>query len=596
LLMLEVSDADQNYDVYRTSTGGYSASAKPKTRAALAGLNLTTAAVTSHRTNPGRAWLDDAAATVSSSTNNSSGPFLTKDAYEDDDDEDIVDYMAMERRALASRESDDRENKTNVCSIDQGGKNGKSKKNNWSSRYTIDNTLLAMTGGTVSKSSVSDMRVHNDPYSSSNARILDRMDRESRGKNTQLLTGADNSGFIKGAIFGSAAAFNYRQNNVFGKQNVVLPSSRQPNLQAAFIDKMDGSTNDGGNGDDEGGHNLPPVNTRTRSWQDQVQQKRIRRRVMLLVLMLSIIGSVTFASIFVLQKRAENNAVAADAAAAVQSVTFYAISDTPIYQNDASKLYHELKSISDQTKFIIHLGNVQKASVTGCTAERYSGIASTLKQSSTKPMFIVPGTEDYISCHNQTEAFQQWYDSFIFFEQNWDTKDPATGKTTHRDIEPYHQSGHYENFAFVIDGVLFVGINEVGGTITDHDSYKIRNQNNYQWITGMINTHYNDIRATVIMGNYRPGVPQNYELFGPLGDYLQTDGRKDKQALYVHAYSDPRYTSRIPGTANSDNEKIPLYQPLFNVPNLMSVSANDGITKSPLRINIGFGSNPFIIG
>jgi hypothetical protein len=555
LFMLEVSDADQNYDVYRTSTGGYSASAKPKTRAALSGLNLTSAATSSNssnRSNHSRAWLDDM---------NSIATPSHRSPHYDDDDDDIVDHMAMERRALASRETEDRENKTNVCSIGQssstakGGKNGK----NWSSRYTIDNTLLAMTGGTVSKSSVSDMRVHNDPYSTSNARILDRMDKET--KNT--------SSFTKGSVFGSAAAFNYRQNNVFGKQNVVLASTRQPNLQAAFIDK----TLDANETSD-----MPPANARTRSWQDRVQQQIYRRRIICLIGMAIIFAAITGTSIYLLKTRLGQSS----SESSMQSVTFYAISDTPIYEEDASKLYHELRSVGDETKFIIHLGNVQKASETGCTTERYQGIATTLKAVSTRPMFIIPGTEDYKNCADQDKAFQDWSDAFKFFEQNWDVTDPETGMTIQRDIETYHEMEHFENFAFVTDGVLCIGINEVGGDYSDHAEYKERNTNNYKWITGMINTHYNDIRSTVIFGNYQPGQQQNYELFGPLGDQLRTDSFRSMPILYVHGYSE-------------DND-VTLYQPLLDVPNLKAVAANDGISRRPLRINIGFGSDPFIIG
>jgi hypothetical protein len=557
LRMLEVADADRNYSVYRTVSGGFSATPKPKTRAALSGLNLTAS-----RTNFGRAFRYDR-------NNNNNDPPSSTDmeyganpnavgTYEDDD---VVDVIGMERRSLAS--TSDQENRSNGTS--------------WSSRYSIDNTLLAMTGGTVSKSSVSSMRVNNDPYSTSNARILERMDRESR--NTQAKSASATGGFIKGGIFGSAAAFNYRQAHVFGKQNVVLPSSRQPNLQAAFL-------NNNPNNSDSVGESLPPVNQRTKSWQERLQQKRFQTRLLIMCAVL-LIFVVTFTSVMVSKNRAANQAAAATAAAGLESVTFYVTADIPLLRNDESKLYKNLQSLGDQGKFIVHVGNIQMAAQTQCDEERYSQISDMLQKSSPKTVFIVPGTEDWNQCPDPMSSWETWKESFMFFSENFVKDDAANDseRTQNKDgIETYHMKEQLENWAFVESGVLFMGVHAIGGIIRNETEFATRNYNNYQWIRGMASTHLADIRALVLFGNVRPGTEQNSDFFGPLSDLLKSDKYINLPSLYVHGYSE---------RATEDKQ---LYQPFLNVPNLMAYSYMKGSETPLTRMNVGFGATPFIVG
>jgi hypothetical protein len=116
-------------------------------------------------------------------------------------------------------------------------------------------------------------------------------------------------------------------------------------------------------------------------------------------------------------------------------------------------------------------------------------------------MFVVPGTEDWNECSNRTEAWKSWSDAFLLFNQRWDHKD-AKGKVIERDIQAYHMLNHFENFAFVTQGVLFIGIHEVGGIMTDPEEFQTRNDYNYDWITGMVNTHFSEVRAVVIFANY----------------------------------------------------------------------------------------------
>ena len=351
-------------------------------------------------------------------------------------------------------------------------------------------------------------------------------------------------------------------------------------MQAAFLEKQAG-------GSDENGTSLPPLNPRSKSWQERMQQKRCQTRLLLVIGAALIVFIITFTAVFVNKKHQQEAAAAALAAEqATQSVTFYAISDVPILRNDESKLYHSLQALSDQAKFVIHLGNIQMAAQTRCVQDRYEQVADFLQKASKKPMFVVPGTEDWNECSNRTEAWQAWSDSFLLFNQRWDHKD-AKGKVIERDIQAYHMLNHFENFAFVTQGVLFIGIHEVGGIMTDPDEFKNRNDYNYDWITGMVNTHHSEVRAVVIFGNYRPGTQQNVQLFGPLGDYLQKDKYKSMPTLYVHAYSDRN--------RNADGASQ-VHQPFLNVPNLYAVSSNKGTSLPPLRINVGFGSNPFILG
>jgi hypothetical protein len=476
LKVLEVAELqDSPYTVHRTKTGGFTATVREKKRvpSALSGLNFTSS-------------------TRSSSTRYRDDPYQEQQPSQDDyeyGDENVVDVMAMERRSLPSRPQE--------------------SSSNWSSRYSIDNTLLALSGGATSSK-----------------KILDQMDQDNNMTRNNIFGNSNPAP----TVFGSG--FSFRKNQVFGKQDVTIPTE---NLRTVWMD-VEGS-------------DLPPANNRSKTWQEQLAQKRRQRRNYVLGVCFATILAVALASIFGSHRRnPSSSSAASNTNTAPGSVTFTVTSGPP------ERL--DFSELSPQTTFLMHLGNLQDAAVTLCPAQQYATAAAILKDSPT-PTFVLVGPDDASNCPLPEKAWQYWTDNFSFFHRHFQ-----------HSFEVMSEADHTENFAIVEGGVLFVGLHVVGG----RDS---ASEFNYEWVEGMIKKQGGDVRAMVLFGHARPGEPINQDFFDRTSQYLAK--HFEKPIAYVHA-----------------GDKTEVYQPFENK-NILAIQV--GSEDTPLaRINVGFGERPFIIG
>jgi hypothetical protein len=221
--------------------------------------------------------------------------------------------------------------------------------------------------------------------------------------------------------------------------------------------------------------------------------------------------------------------------------------------------------------FIVHLGNIQNATTTGCNPHRYGEVAEILEQSPVT-VFMVPGEEDWSNCPDQDLAWDAWYDSFVAFDDQFDSG-----------LEVTRQSKYEENFAFVDSEVLFVGVHEVNGRLYNPSELRLRNQANFRWIVENGNKYRSGIRAMIIFANGRPLNESNDDFYEPLGDFLYMFG---VPTAYIHA--------------NDGNGEEEMMYKLFDysgMDHVIAIQTSKGETRSPLRINVGFDeTNPFIVG
>ena len=520
LNILEVAESN-NFAVHRTSSGGFSAGPRSdgkRVRASLAGLSFS-----SRRT--GRSYHDDEF-DMDDNAPSAAARHTTDDDYEYGEygnDDGVVDVVGMERRSMSSRPAAEQQ-----------------KNSNWSSRYSVDNTLLALSGSR---------------RSSSSNKVLDRMDRDHDRTSRNLFGG----GSQRPKIFGGGG-FAFRKNFVFGKQNVTVKPPQQ-NLQTVWMDMDNGS--------------MPPANSRVKSWQDQLQQKRNQRRRYVLLVLLAFCLTVALASI--LGKRPgvlgnnNNNSNNGSATLAPGSVTFYVTADAPYDLSAEEKLSSDLKTLSPTASLLVHLGNLQEASVTLCQTSRYESVAALLRESPV-PTFVLPGQEDVNNCPDPKVAFDFWKNSFRFFHRHFDG---------HEALHVMSESVQYENFAIVHQGVLFLGLHLVGGRVHDSEDFLFRNQYNYEWVMGMSKQYQDKVRAVVVLANARPGEKINQRLFDLLGDFWKSF---TLPVAYVHA------NSGLPGGTQA-------YSPFEGLEDrVIAIQVGNSGENPPLRLNVGFGNRPFIIG
>lgn len=490
LMMLEVADdqlSSSSYAVHRTISGGFSASHKTLGRkkrvpAALAGLKFT-ASRKPYRDDPCGETDGDLVLT-------SEG---TREDYEYGD-ENVVDVVSMERRSSSSRPAAEDSTK------------------NWSSRYSVDSTLMALSGGAMRGNYGNERKSARNMFATS--------PHEEKRPNA----------------FGSGFSFRDRSGN-------------QPNLRSQFLDT--GS--------------MPPASPR-KSWQEQLRQKQRQRRIMIGVVVAVVVFIIVLASTLTTTRSRDVSAVNRGAVPA-GALTFYVTSDVPYSSSEEEKMVADLKVMNTETKFFVHLGNIQKASVTLCQPSRYHDV-SLLLQNSPVPTFVLPGEEDWPNCPDQDSAWDSWRNHFEFFD----------GKFSH-DFEVARQIGRNENFAFVESNVFFAGVHLVGGRLYTEEERDRRNGENFEWVEKMAKDTAKHARAIIIFGNARPGLPQNQQFFDDLVQFLKQMG---KPSMYIHA--------------NSGVGGVQEYEPFAGAGNIIALQADQGGKNPPVRVSVGTGSRPFYLG
>jgi hypothetical protein len=211
-------------------------------------------------------------------------------------------------------------------------------------------------------------------------------------------------------------------------------------------------------------------------------------------------------------------ATAAGMAWAGEAVTFAAMGDGPRSTDDWNRLRHQIgqENKAGKSQFLIHLGDIARGS-DALPESRYEDVAEILKGSKA-PFFIIPGDNEWNDLDDPDVGWGFWVKHFMGFERNFDV--PWT-------VE--HQNVRHENFAFVLNGVLFVGLNLVGGTVHDPDEWRTRHEQNAAWVREQFESH-GDVRAAVIFGQAKPNEKQE-TFFGAVVPIIEAFG---KPVLYLH--------------------------------------------------------------
>ena len=344
-------------------------------------------------------------------------------------------------------------------------------------------------------------------------------------------------------IFGSG--FSFRKNHIYGNHG-----HPEVNLRTVWKDVTE-----------EDVVERPRVH---RTWQKALLNKRRRRRALtFLVLCILVTVSVVVVSKIVTKKQSKIKYGGGNIGS---SVTFYVTSDVPYDEDGEDKLVKDLANLATDAEFAVHLGNIQDSKSTFCPASTYTGVASLLKKSPV-PLFITPGAEDWATCPNHETSLTHWMDSFLRFDNHFDH-----GMRVFRDIE------HPEAFAFVKSGVLFLGLHIVHAPIVDEDAWSAREKQMISFYYGMTQVNKGTFRAMVILANSGPS-PQQEKFFDSVVSSLKSI---DRPMVYIHA--------------NSGSGLVREYNPFKENKSVEAIEVESGGVNPPLRITVGFGNRPFIVG
>jgi hypothetical protein len=505
------SPVDEPYMVHRTESGtlesGVGERSKKRVPSALAGLNF------SGRPQSDRlSWRD----------NN-----FRNDNVLSCDGEDEILYQGDGNSVVEEKKTGDFED---------------SKSKSWSSRYAVDNTLLAMAGGLSGEAVLNNMERQNLERERMSARNM--IASSAYSVKTKFAERGTSISEQRGNVFGSG--FSFRQKHVFGKQEKASAWKD--------VDIRDGSS-------------LPPSTSVHYTWQQALLNKKRRRRTLLVATLLCIGVVIVAITTFATNKYPSRSTAAGQTAnGSSPGLRFYVTSNVPFDHTEEDKLVKDLRVIPGDADFVVHLGNIQNAALSLCPSSRYSDVASILKKSPV-PLLAVPGQEDWIRCPKPDVSLQLWRESLGNIDDSF----------THN-FQIFRQNEHMENFAMLYEGVLFFGLNLVSGQVEDQDDWDGMQEAMLAFFFGMFNINKDQFRAVVIFGNARPGPQQEY-FFQNVMEGLEKVG---VPVAYIHAN---------PGSGNVEE-----YTPFQDHDTILGIQTQVGGKNPPLRVTVGFGNRPFLLG
>lgn len=198
-------------------------------------------------------------------------------------------------------------------------------------------------------------------------------------------------------------------------------------------------------------------------------------------------------------------------------VTFYAMGDVPYAPEENVLLPRQVAELPADAEFVIHVGDI-KGGATPCDEAVYVKVAGMLREA-TAPVFFIPGDNEWNDCTNPAEAWDFWEKHFTRFDQQW-----------HHRLAVFRQLEREENFSFVKNSVLFVGLNIVGGLVHDPTEWKQRHADDLGWLRRNLRRFGDDVTSVVIFGHAQPAAKHN-DFFEPFSRDAQEFG---KPMLYLH--------------------------------------------------------------
>ena len=237
------------------------------------------------------------------------------------------------------------------------------------------------------------------------------------------------------------------------------------------------------------------------------------------------------------------------------TTSFWVIGDTGYTSSAATALNNYMNSVPDNVKFVVHVGDMISDKISSPSLDNYTSVASTLLHSS-KPVFIIPGDNEIIDTTNPTLAWQRWRESFQNFDQHWSYS-----------FQVNRQVDRAENFAFVTDGVLYIGIDLVGASQSyNAQEFATRAADDLAWIQSNLAACKGDVTCAVIFaqastsgkgyGELQTGFVAAAQDFQSPILYVQGDLHK---WIYDNPYPDaPNVTRVVIAQTQSGPNNLPL--------------------------------------
>ena len=230
-----------------------------------------------------------------------------------------------------------------------------------------------------------------------------------------------------------------------------------------------------------------------------------------------------------------------------QPLTFAATGDGPYADVDWTLLpqYFAAEKADGRARYLLHAGDLLRGVQTFDDA--YSARVVDLYRQSSIPVMFVPGDNEWNDEPDPDAAWAIWSRDFMHFSEQF----PDAPKLA-------RQEGHPENIAWLDEGVLFIGINLVGGRMHDVEEWAYRHRANAEWVEHQLDTLGASAYAVVVLGQAAPKL-RHEDFFRRFVPAVEAYG---KPVLYLHG----------------DGHKW-IYEESWRAPNLLRIQV-DQVTKA----------------
>jgi hypothetical protein len=228
-----------------------------------------------------------------------------------------------------------------------------------------------------------------------------------------------------------------------------------------------------------------------------------------------------------------------------QEVIFSATGDIPYGTSEVSVFEQQIANHNkySPSQFLIHVGDI--ASSGQCSESNYAMVSNMMKGLAV-PAYIVLGDNESADCNSALSGYNFYLQYFQSLEKNF-CGAPFTEL----------QSGRPENFAFTLDGVLFIGINlSYGGSSVQQQAAN--------WVAQQFEAKASQVRAAVIFAHYPPGT---YTVFTT--PFRAAAANFAKPILFLH------------GHGHSWSTSYP-----FPETNIFRVQVNKGVSEDPIQVTV----------
>lgn len=181
------------------------------------------------------------------------------------------------------------------------------------------------------------------------------------------------------------------------------------------------------------------------------------------------------------------------------------VGDTPYKITEWRHFRKNIKNINaNEISFLIHVGDIKRGYMP-CYKNRYKRIKKYLEKSPV-PYLIIPGDNEYNDCYclKPHKALNIWRKKLI---------------NSHISLNEIRSDSLPENFYFIKDSILFIGINNVGGKIHDTLEWKTRTQLNIKWMEEA-NKKHPESKRTIIFSHASPS--KKFGLYQFMDEFSKT--------------------------------------------------------------------------